>query len=1054
MRRLLPYLLLFLVNPFHGLSQVQDSLLRSCPSASDLVTPRVICTYGTNENPFANTGISSDRHAYNAISDFIQLGNNSQDGISRAEGLTFIYHVDTTQYTILTVLYRLEIVCHANLASYPWFEIKVTDGQGNLLDDDCVRPLVTRTRTSYFQYYRIPLSSYHNQTLYINITNHKPRAVGGETSIQSFIKFECCDLRNSSVEISVGDTCYSTFTYSIHGGCGTTFPYRWYDDEMGYRHAQFYYNSPVDGSTCVVKDIRAPLVSYHRFVPEIMFDTLDMFENSEGICCMRMRIRNTSHMCYVTQTPTGDDTIRDYGYPVNTTVLRIDGHVWPDTTPIVTLSTGYHRFSLQCMVNACTTTTNITIFIPPFCHYNDPLFRSCPTVYDLRTVRTICTYGTWSEQSVGILNNRHWLITEQGTDPYSGGMLPRIPPGETASIRLGNNGTGAQSESVMYYYVVDTTQYDLLLLRYAAVLENPSHYSYEQPRFVFEIMDSTGSHINSDCYSATYVASTSLGWNVSPSNPNVLWKDWTTIGADLSNVHGQMITIRLTTYDCRQGGHFGYAYFTLGCYQRQLQAIHCRDSSYYVAPEGFTYQWYPDGYPDSVVATTRSFVTESRNQFHCRLGFIGAPAGSNCHTLISTAPPIPQYPVSSFTLDTLDTVGCYLRLRLVNTSRIVKEYSADSLVSEPCTHWKFLVDTLPPVENIDTLVVTLAPGQHTLRLVTDMAGRPCTDTLTCDIYVNHICKQYDTLAVCSEDFPLAIEDSVVYGDTVLAINHGDTLLLMTVILRQNVEATMVDTIVQNQLPYTYRDFFVPDSAIASLHTFDTVFFIPGHRPACDTILHYYLHVWPNVTDSAFLYICPGETPFPYNDSTFLSSDTVITYLGQHGEDSTVTYRVFILSNTDTIIIDSILESQLPWFFFDTLFSDTVHRHPFHLYNEQGCDSTIYYSLYVFWDGDHCDTTLTFPNTVTPNGDGHNERFVIGGLLENSCFKYNELFIYDRTGRLVYSLRNITSADDWWDPNGTNAHHGHWAPDGTYFYIFKAHGVTIYTTHQGVIEVLR
>ncbi|MBP5541716.1 MAG: gliding motility-associated C-terminal domain-containing protein [Bacteroidales bacterium] len=252
-----------------------------------------------------------------------------------------------------------------------------------------------------------------------------------------------------------------------------------------------------------------------------------------------------------------------------------------------------------------------------------------------------------------------------------------------------------------------------------------------------------------------------------------------------------------------------------------------------------------------------------------------------------------------------------------------------------------------------------------------------------------------------------------------------------------------DTIAENQLPWGFRSVTVADTA-----GIDTSFFLPGTPPECDTLIHYHLRVYRNTADSAILVLCPNTIPFAVNDSVSISSDTVITYLGQHGEDSIVTYRVILLANSDTAFTDTILERQLPWFFMDTLFNDTVSNYPFHLYNEQGCDSIIHYSLYIFWDGDRCDTTLTFPTLVTPNGDGVNDRFVIGGLLENNCFRFNDLLIYDRTGQLVYHGHNIASEEDFWDPAA------HRAPDATYFYVFKAHGVTIHTMHQGVIEVLR
>ena len=155
----------------------------------------------------------------------------------------------------------------------------------------------------------------------------------------------------------------------------------------------------------------------------------------------------------------------------------------------------------------------------------------------------------------------------------------------------------------------------------------------------------------------------------------------------------------------------------------------------------------------------------------------------------------------------------------------------------------------------------------------------------------------------------------------------------------------------------------------------------------------------------------------------------------------------MLENSDTTIYDTIIESQLPWYAVDTVFTDSIVDYQYHLYNEAGCDSLIHYNLFIYWNGDHCDTTLEFPNFVTPNGDGTYDRFVIKGLLENNCFKYNELIIFDRTGHQVYHRHNIATEDDWWDP-AARRH-----PGGTYFYYFKAHGVTIHTQHIGVIEVL-
>ena len=179
------------------------------------------------------------------------------------------------------------------------------------------------------------------------------------------------------------------------------------------------------------------------------------------------------------------------------------------------------------------------------------------------------------------------------------------------------------------------------------------------------------------------------------------------------------------------------------------------------------------------------------------------------------------------------------------------------------------------------------------------------------------------------------------------------------------------------------------------------------------------------------FIPEGIMPYPfteYGDSLFYHEGAgTFHFSGSHGEDSIVTFILHVIPSSDTTICDSITEDQLPWFAMDTVFNDTVADYTVHTYNEAGCDSLIHYSLFIFWNGDHCDTALTYPNVVTPNGDGVNDRFVIGGLIEHNCFKYSELTIYDRYGHCVYHKRNIANESDWWNPAAQRA------PSGTYFY---------------------
>ncbi|MCQ2259919.1 MAG: gliding motility-associated C-terminal domain-containing protein [Bacteroidales bacterium] len=314
----------------------------------------------------------------------------------------------------------------------------------------------------------------------------------------------------------------------------------------------------------------------------------------------------------------------------------------------------------------------------------------------------------------------------------------------------------------------------------------------------------------------------------------------------------------------------------------------------------------------------------------------------------------------------------------------------------------------------DDIVIDGPNGLH-LTVATDTVVLPA-DTAASGIY--HI-SALDIMGCHSNIFTDSITISVIesYNDTIF------------------------DTIVQNQLPWQRFGITFSDDA-------DTLIFRPGTDNACDSVINYHLKVYFNHYDTVFYYACPDQLPLAYDTLTFdHEGDYSFAQAGSHGEDSILTFSLHIVPSTDTTIYDSILEAQLPWFAFDTIFNDTIADFIYHTYNEAGCDSIIHYNLHIYWEGDHCDTSLTFTNVVTPNGDGANDRFVIGGLIENNCFKYNELTILNRWGTPVYHKINIATDEDWWDPAAQRA------PTGTYFFLFKAHGVNIYTQHAGVIEVL-
>jgi len=208
-------------------------------------------------------------------------------------------------------------------------------------------------------------------------------------------------------------------------------------------------------------------------------------------------------------------------------------------------------------------------------------------------------YGSDNNQS---RHTFHYLKTE--TDPRTDGKLKTVPEEESVSMRLGNWSTGGESERVEFSFEVDSTM-SVFSLKYAVVLEAPGH-DYRQglnpespnlrdPRFTFNVLgvnDKDARAASAD-FNATW---STAGWNIAGEYTPVMWKDWTTVSINLAQYVGKTLTVQLTTFDCTYKGHYGYAYFTLGCTYNQVGMQSIDDETVdFVAPEGFTYKWYLQG---------------------------------------------------------------------------------------------------------------------------------------------------------------------------------------------------------------------------------------------------------------------------------------------------------------------------------------------------------------------------------------------------------------------------------------------------------------------------
>ena len=249
---------------------------------------------------------------------------------------------------------------------------------------------------------------------------------------------------------------------------------------------------------------------------------------------------------------------------------------------------------------------------------------------------------------------RHEIISTSTSDPY--GNFPTLCPyGGNYSIKLGNNSTGSEAEGISYTFQIpplaDTFS---LTYYYAVVFEDPGHFPIEQPRFFVTAYDVvTGQLIN--CASYNYVSTASIpGFQVSPVDNTVWYKDWTPSSIDFSGFAGRTVRLEFKTADCTRGGHFGYAYVDVGtgCGGVIAAAALCGATNSVIlnAPYGFqTYTWYNSNY--TVVVGSQQAVTlipppPANTLFHVdMIPYPGYGCRDTADAMV-TALPVPDTPVA------------------------------------------------------------------------------------------------------------------------------------------------------------------------------------------------------------------------------------------------------------------------------------------------------------------------------------------------------------------------------------------------------------------------
>ena len=602
----------------------------------------------------------------------------------------------------------------------------------------------------------------------------------------------------------------------------------------------------------------------------------------------------------------------------------------------------------------------------------------CIDPTDFTSTNTTLTYGVYNNphsnegiMDYGYLDSRsrhtvHYDTTE--FDSRTGNLLKTVPYGAEASVRLGNwesNMIQPQGESITYALFVDTSSFDLLILKYAAVLQDPLHDPTEQPRFTLEILDENMNLIDPECSAADFIADRNLGWNMASNG--VLWKDWTIVGVDMTEFADQIVYIRLTTRDCGEGSHYGYAYFTLNCMMKNIRTEHCGnvESNIFSAPDGFNYRWYSSSDTMTTISTEQSITIEIDNKtYYCECSFTDNPS---CKFTVSAYNGT-RYPLAQFN-QTSRFNNCRYEVNFTNTSTVSADGVTPGVSGERCetAYWDFGNGEISTSYHAST--VYTEPGEYIIRLISGIANDACLDTITDTIVVN-----FDTIR------PTIVADSnICKGDSAtLTVHnalslHWNTEDIDSIIYKSPISTTeftcyvtnlkgCLDTLRHtiNVHPHYYyydtitycrdgRDFQWRDTILSSDIETGDYRLIRTSEFGCDSNFYLHLLVYSPIQIFDTTNICQNDLPFYWHDTIFSIGTTTGTYvrnhISQHGCDSICYLHLIVDTNPHSYFSDTILQNQLPYiwaghtFLDEGIFTDTIDI-------STSCDSIITYSLYV------------------------------------------------------------------------------------------------------------
>ena len=475
---------------------------------------------------------------------------------------------------------------------------------------------------------------------------------------------------------------------------------------------------------------------------------------------------------------------------------------------------------------------------------------------------------------------------------YYGYSLPRpIPDGFCSSVKLGRylgySGVGPQQESITYTLVVDTNQYELLILHYALAQTLTKWLPDSKPRFVLDITDSAGNPLPG-CFYNDFITEDLFQWS---SNINYLnyWSGWDAAGVDLAPLHGRTIHVTLSHFDGYHAGLYnsdylhGYAYFTLETARKRIVAESCGDGEENVfhAPKGFTYRWYKADAPNTTLSTAETLHVTVPGEYKCRLA---TRLGDQVCGFDLTAYAGGRYPVAAFAMQPLDSCGSLRRFS--NQSVVSQDEDRTQLTTLPCDEylWDFGDGGTSTDENP---VHRFAEGSHTVTLYAMLAGGDCVDSVS---QMFSVVLQHDTIvdSICSgqeyDFFGRRLTEAGVYTH-VAGCQHSTLFLKVNPVFSTSVADTFATGEYYLHDGVRYRQPGIYTRLYTSVGGCDST-----------VTLHLSCIAFRDTT------VCASSLPYVWHGVTFSGEGTdTVRYAAEHGADSIEVLTLHVVDQPELLL---------------------------------------------------------------------------------------------------------------------------------------------------------